>query len=266
MLIDPHKLQHWVDHFYGYGLWTAENWFISYEEGGGDVPDDVADKINFFYSQHPQHEPSLCDIREFSKKVIARLSGSKANLFTTRYDYRFGSQAVQNTIWKNIIAFEHGISRSVLPDTLDFQRADFLSPHRGKEALITLYPLPSPHNHAWYYSWLDLPALPYLRSREMYESAMYQSRISTILTNMASYKPKLVLMYGMSNVNMLKASISKAFGPVTFNLVKAVKQHTPQHHRATIGDSLLIITTQVPALRHNRIETGFDWYAFGSSL
>jgi hypothetical protein len=28
----------------------------------------------------------------------------------------------------------------------------------------------------------------------------------------------------------------------------------------------MLITTQIPALRHNRIETGFDWQAFGKSV
>jgi hypothetical protein len=29
---------------------------------------------------------------------------------------------------------------------------------------------------------------------------------------------------------------------------------------------MLLITSQIPALRHNRIETGFDWEEFGKSV
>jgi len=28
----------------------------------------------------------------------------------------------------------------------------------------------------------------------------------------------------------------------------------------------MLITTQIPALRHNRIETGFDWGEFGKKV
>jgi len=46
-------------------------------------------------------------------------------------------------------------------------------------------------------------------------------------------------------------------------MIKAIKQHIPQHHRVDLSGTTLLITTQIPALRHGRIETGFDWEAFG---
>jgi hypothetical protein len=33
-----------------------------------------------------------------------------------------------------------------------------------------------------------------------------------------------------------------------------------------LSHTLLLITTQVPTLRHNRKETGFDWLAFGQRV
>jgi hypothetical protein len=48
--------------------------------------------------------------------------------------------------------------------------------------------------------------------------------------------------------------------------MKAVKQQIPQHHRAELPGTTLLITTQIPALRHNRIETGFDWLEFGKRV
>jgi hypothetical protein len=69
-------------------------------------------------------------------------------------------------------------------------------------------------------------------------------------------------MYGMSNINAIKASFPSA----SFKMVKAEKLKTPQHHRAQLGATTLIITTQIPALRHGRTETGFDWMAFGKSI
>ena len=88
--------------------------------------------------------------------------------------------------------------------------------------------------------------------------------MNTILHNISAYRPDLVLMYGMNNINVLKDSVLEFFPAAKFKMVKAVKQQIPQHHRADLNGTTLLITTQIPALRHNRVETGFDWEAFGS--
>jgi len=49
-------------------------------------------------------------------------------------------------------------------------------------------------------------------------------------------------------------------------MVKATKRLTPQHHRTDIDGTTILITSQVPSLRHNRIETGFDWEEFGKRV
>ena len=53
---------------------------------------------------------------------------------------------------------------------------------------------------------------------------------------------------------------------MSFALNKALPQQIPQHHRADFNGTTLIITTQIPALRHGRVETGFDWEVFGRRL
>ena len=67
----------------------------------------------------------------------------------------------------------------------------------------------------------------------------------------------------MDNINTLKKSVQQFFPDAIFKLIKATKRQIPQHHRADIDGTTVLITTQVPALRHNRIETGFDWEEFG---
>jgi hypothetical protein len=44
MLIEDKVLKYWIDNFYGYGSWHARFWFVGYEESGGDIPEEVADK------------------------------------------------------------------------------------------------------------------------------------------------------------------------------------------------------------------------------
>lgn len=263
MLIQEQALNHWIDYFYGYGSWNARVWFIAHEESGGNVPEDVAERLTYFSRVHASDTPALCDIRDLFQQISARIDGPKADLFKTLYDYRFGSKAIVHNGWKNLIAFNHGYQGKKLTDLSAYQKKMFLQSSFKKEALITLYPLPAPHNHAWYYSWLDMPRFGFLRSRTAYETYLYENRINTILMNIDHFKPKLVVMYGMSNIQTLKAFVQNFFPTAKFNLVKAVKQQIPQHHRADFNDTTLLITTQVPTLRHNRIETGFDWYLFG---
>jgi len=266
MIIEEKALKHWIDNFYGYGSWQARFWFIGYEEGGGELPEEVADKVNYFSRVHPQPDGELCDVRELYRHVAVRWDGPKKNLFTNRYEYRFDRHAVQHGVWKNLIAFVHGYNGENLPDLLAHQQHDFLSPTRHNEALIQLYPLPSPHNHAWYYSWLDMPELSFLKRRELYEEHVYQSRIHSILSSIRTHKPDVVLMYGMNNINTLKKSIQDFFEDAKFKMVKAIKLQIPQHHRVEVNGVTMLITTQIPALRHNRVETGFDWEEFGKRV
>jgi hypothetical protein len=267
MLIEEKKLSHWIENFYGYGSWQAPCWFVGYEEGGGDLPEEVAEKINYFERVHkPNQEGVLSDIRDLYRHVSMREYGPKTGLFNNRYEYRFGQQAVQNSIWKNLIAFEHGYRNKNLPDLLAYQQQTFASPAVHNEAVIQLYPLPSPHNHAWYYSWLDFPQLSFLKSRLLYQERIYENRIRCILSNIKIHKPELVLMYGMNSINTLKKSVQDFFEGVSFKMIKGTKLQTPQHHRAEFHGTTLLITTQIPALRHNRIETGFEWEKFGKQV
>lgn len=268
MLIEEKALKHWIDHFYGYGSWHARTWFISYEEGGGNVPEEVAEKLNYFFNVHPSGtDAALCDIRDLYRHVAFRTDGARTVSFINRYEYRFGSHAIQHGVWKNLIAFEHSYRSAMLPDPLDYQKNRFALPSAQNEALIRLYPLPAPHNHAWYYSWLDLPPrFDFLKSRALYEGHVYPGRMQRILSNIRAYNPEVVLMYGMNNVNTLKKSV-QAFHPgAKFKMVKAITRQIPQHHRVKLGGTTMVITTQIPALRHNRIETGFDWQEFGKTL
>lgn len=266
MLIEKKLLKHWIDNFYGYGSWHARFWFVSHEDGGGDLPEEVADKLNYFHREHPQGDAALCDIRELYRHLAIRWEGPKANTFNNHYEYRFDKHAIAHGVWKNLIAFASGYKNEELPDLLAYQKETFASPSARHEALIRLYPLPSPHNHAWYYSWLDLPDLSFLKSRALYQRHVYQERMQQILSKISAHKPEVVLMYGMENINVIKQTVGEFFSNAKFSMIKAAKQQVPQHHRADLDGTTLLITTQIPALRHNRIETGFDWEEFGKRV
>jgi hypothetical protein len=261
MIIDGEALKYWIDNFYGFGSWHAKLWFIAYEESGGDIPEEIADRLNYFYNLQT-NTPALCDMREMYRHVNFRVEGPRADKFANLYDYRFGSHATLHGLWKNLIAFVHGYQNKELPDLITYQKNSFALPSSPNEAMIPLYPLPT-HDHAWYYAWLDLPQFPFLKSRGLFKEYVYSARMRTILENIKMHKPEVVLMYGMDNINSLKKSVQEFFPAANFKAVKAIKQQIPQHHRAQCNGTTLLITTQVPALKHNRIETGFDWYELG---
>jgi hypothetical protein len=281
MLIKEKALAHWIDHFYGYGSWRAPFWFVAYEESGGEVPEEVAAKLVYFYDRHGSNpEPTLCDIRELYRHVSWEsipsnpstgsppVSGQPGTggLYRNLYEFRFGDNARTNTVWKNLIAFRHGSLDQAVPDPLEYQKKVFASSSTAQEAMLRLYPLPRSNHHAWYYSWLDLPQFPFLKSRVLYQEHLFQKRMNVILGKMRECRPRLVLMYGMENINVLKRFIHESFPSAKFKMVKAIKGQIPQHHRADVDGSTVLITTQIPALRHHRVETGFDWYRFGEMV
>ena len=255
-----------MDHFFGYGSWEARVWFVAYEESGGDLPEEVAERFDYFDNVHASvTTATLCDIRDLYRHVTAELEGTRGDLFKNLYEYRFGPNAIIHGIWKNLIAFVHGYNGEKLPDLLSYQKTTFAM-SSSPEALINLYPLPSPHNHAWYYSWLDLPDFSYLKRRNVYEHHVYPHRIQRILQNIEKYKPAVILMYDMNNINTLKQSVQVFFPGAKFQMVKAIKQETPQYHRADCNGTTILVTTQTPALKHNRVETGYDWQALGRKV
>jgi hypothetical protein len=265
MLIDEKALKHWIDHFYGYGSWDAKVWFIGYEEHGGETPEEVSEMVGYFSKAHSgASEPTLCDIREMHRHRSFRREGRKSDLYNNHFQYRFDTNAVLHGTWKNMTAFVHALKNEKTFDVYSYQKELFASAE-SNEALIELYPLPSPHKHTWYYNWLDVPRLPFLRSRKLYQDHLYERRMNTILSNITTYRPEVVLMYGMDNINNLKTSIANFFN-VRCRLVQASSNKIPQHHIAEIGDTKMIITTQIPALRHNRQSSAFDWWAFGETI
>ena len=64
----------------------------------------------------------------------------------------------------------------------------------------------------------------------------------------------------------LKLSVLEQFPKARFTTVKGIKLKVPQHHRADLEGTQLVLTTQVPSLRHNRPETGFDWSGLAKDI
>src|SRR4030095_9925952 len=187
------------------------------------------ENLNYFYNLQLPETPTLCDIRELYSHVTLRVDGPRALKFANLNDQRFGPHSTLHGTWKKLIAFVYVYCSEKLPDLLTYQKNSFALPSALNEALIRLYPLPA-HDHAWYYAWLDMPQFPFLKSRALYQEHLYPDRLHNILKNLIEYKPEVVLMYGMDNINLLKESVHKYFPAAKFQTVKGVKRQIPQHH------------------------------------
>src|SRR5687768_11095386 len=108
MAINEKVLKHWIENFYGYGSWDAKFWFISYEEGGGDLPEEVSEKIDYFYQVNDKQEGSLCDLREVLKEVKVGSDRPKIRTLHSAYKNRFGENAILYGPRKNLSTFRDG--------------------------------------------------------------------------------------------------------------------------------------------------------------
>ncbi|MDZ7647372.1 MAG: hypothetical protein U5K54_09420 [Cytophagales bacterium] len=124
MLIKEDALKHWIDNFYGYGSWQARFWFINHEEGGGDTPEEVADKLNYFRNLHaPDNHTALCDIRELYQ-YLHSLTGPAHEPICSQIFTNIDLIGTWFNMerWKNLIAFVHGYQNKPLPDLLEYQK------------------------------------------------------------------------------------------------------------------------------------------------
>lgn len=74
------------------------------------------------------------------------------------------------------------------------------------------------------------------------------------------------LLFNWKTWSLAEKICARVLPDAKFKMVKAIKREIPQHHRADFNGTTLVIATQIPALRHNRVETGFDWYEFRKLL
>jgi len=234
MPLDPAKLQHWIDNFYGYGSWDAPVWFIGYEEGGGADYKEVEQKLDYFDINHKNSNgPTLCDIRSLHLAVKCH-----AKYYDTHGELRFtgthpNGSKLQGT-WGNLIRFVKGYCGKIYDSDLEYQKTSLAFPEKGNEALIELFPLPSPNKQVWYYGWLDIKdetLRPLLKTRKSYEDSLVENRLNSI-KKMADQKIEslqIMVFYGISGkVNAIKDIFKSEgkFEPFKINLSKSDSNNT----------------------------------------
>jgi hypothetical protein len=197
MPLSSHQLHYWIENFYGYGSWDAPVWFIGYEEGANGSLDEIKDKFRY-YSRNVK-QGKLCDIRALHAAVRKFPRGG------TLHDDYFGRQGKKKQgTWAGLIEFKLGWSASKKIDILKYQKHYLAAQKMGaaSEALIELFPLPSPNTGVWHYSWLyaiDDHLRRLLKDRKTYETRMFRKRMKFIKDKMTEKSPQVVVFYGVKN-------------------------------------------------------------------
>lgn len=175
-----------LEHFWGFGQYDAEYWFIGMEEGGGDELQEVSKRL-LVWEQNGS--PELIDNYEY-------------HLGISEYGYENffeGKIRLQNTWAKLIRAFlniENPDKDYTVSDIKEFQ-AHCWGRGDSNNCLLDIFPLPSPSASKWNYDkWCGLPIL---RSRDMYKTALRDKRINKIKERIATYNPKVVIFYAFGD-------------------------------------------------------------------
>jgi len=104
--------------------------------------------------------------------------------------------ALQPT-WRKLVHVLLGMSGgAATDDRVRAFQAKELGRRGGSSALVELLPLPSPGIDHWIYG--EATTIPYLSSRERYRIRVVRYRIAAIRERLASYKPRAVVLLGLS--------------------------------------------------------------------
>lgn len=191
-MINQDNINNYIENFYGYGKWDSSTWFIGIEEGGGNSEEEVNSRINSWI----EYKTNLIDIRKHH-----------INIGQSKY---FIEGNLQST-WRKLIRvhlnirdshnFDNGTIRDVQQNKWGQSDSD--------NALIELFPLPSPRHNDWKYNeWTNVD---YLISREKYSEHILESRIDFIKEKIKSHKPKIVIFYSKTHLHIWNKIVGQNF-------------------------------------------------------
>ena len=173
--------------FWGYGCLQSRTWIVGMEEGGARSPDEVLTKM---IGWRERGEPLVQDLRSVhAAKGLDRWFSGDGRLQPT---------------WSKLIYFLLALEGvTVSRDSArDYQRTR-LGREGGSHALLELLPLPAPGTGSWSYDrWTDLP---YLASRQTYQSTVMPRRVASLRSLLAEHQPPIMLCYGVGHFEQWQA-------------------------------------------------------------
>lgn len=162
-------------HFYGYGEYDGDYWFIGMEEGGGDSLDEVNAKLTN-WDKRGQRE--LEDLAEFHYAI------------GTVQWFRPHSK-IQPTWSKFVRIILAAEDEKLSTESVRCYQTDQLGRKKGESCLLELLPLPSPSLGHWHYA--HRSQLSQLRNRQTYMDYYAPRRAIHIRQKVQRHKPKAVV-------------------------------------------------------------------------
>ena len=181
-MLDPVKLEAYINNYYGFGSWKSEIWFVGMEEGGGTSIEEVQRRLDSWHNN-----PS-------------NLIDNKAHHERIGLSHFFEKGACQRTWWKLImfkLSLEEKLSGNESEDKemiRDIQKNSW-GQLDSDNALLDLFPLPSPGAGDWLYGTLNWTDIQYLQSRVSYEETLKSNRTQFIRKKIKTHRPKVVVFY-----------------------------------------------------------------------
>lgn len=178
-MLDPELLRSFAIHFYGYGNPSAENWFISMEEGGGSTEAEIAARLCAWQRLGCGE---LCDVVEFHRC---------AKIGTEFFEKHPPLQRTWYRMIRILLASEGQVPDVELARL--YQR-DQLGRTNGETRLSPLLPLPAPSVGAWPYNrWSDVAEF---QDRDTYTSFIIDKRVDHLTKRVAACCARNVVFLG----------------------------------------------------------------------
>ena len=180
--MNANLIKDFINNFYGYGNLDSKIYFIGKEEGGVTNIKQLEDRIQAWKKLGSK---KTVDMAEFHKLI-----GEKY-YFMDSHENDF---QLQNTWWRYSYIYHSFLYKSApTRESYKYIQSKKLGRMDGLGALIELKPLPSKNEKIWPYGGLNIG---FLRSRSVYESFIFEKRVSDIKEMINRFKPRLVVFNG----------------------------------------------------------------------
>lgn len=187
-MLNREKLETYIHNFYGYGNWNSDFWFIGMEEGGGDEFEEVKKRLDSWHN-------SLTDL------IDNRVHHQRIGI--TKF---FDKGTLQST-WAKLIRLKLSMQGELSGNANDdrnkirgIQKNSWGQP-KSDNALLDLFPLPSPGIKPWKYGEEEWTDIDYLQNRETYRKKLTEIRTRYIRDKINTHQPKVVVFYSTSYMN-----------------------------------------------------------------
>ena len=181
-MLESSVLEAYISNYYGYGTWQSDIWFVGMEEGGGKSLEEVQRRLES-WQRNPNN---LIDNKEHHERI--------------GLSQFFEKGTYQQTWWKLIrfkLSLEGKLIGNQSKDTEMIRNIQKNSWGRrnSDNALLDLFPLPSPGEGDWLYGTLKWTDIQYLQSRDSYRETLRGKRTQFIREKIKFHRPKVVVFY-----------------------------------------------------------------------